>query len=256
MLHQPTNSAGNFNYNAFIYTNLNWGQHFHKNFELIYVIEGSANIELNNDFHKLEKGELLLIFPYMLHSFAVDEKSEVWIGVFSEDTISKFSEKRSDTRFSKFRCDKVAEDFLKENLFFQGTPELYTRISCLYLVCSQCLKNAEPIQQIQNADLFFNIINYISQNLTDDLTLKKLAKELGYEYHYFSSIFHSYFSVNFKDFINLYKFERACELLSDTDKSITDISLESGFLSIRNFNRIFKQNSGITPSQYRSKLHR
>ena len=64
MLHQPTNSAGNFNYNAFIYTNQNWGQHFHKNFELIYVIEGSANIGLNNDFHKLEKGELLLIFPY------------------------------------------------------------------------------------------------------------------------------------------------------------------------------------------------
>lgn len=250
------NSTGNFNYNALIYTKSYQKHHFHKNYELVYVMEGSASIKMNSTSYILQKSEMILIFPYMFHSFDISEKSKVWVGVFSEDTISKFSEKRSDIRFSKFRCDRTVEDFLAEALFYEGTPELYERIACLYLVCSQCLKNSEPIEHIQNTDLFFNIINYISENLSKDTSLKELSEVLGYEYHYLSSVFHSYFSVNFKDFINIYKFERACQMLIDTEKNITDISLESGFQSIRNFNRIFKKNSGVTPGEYRKQLKR
>lgn len=251
--HQIKNSYKN-NYNAIIYTDNDFGAHFHKNYELIYNLSGSITVNINEDSHQLEEGELLLISPYTIHSFSVKHGSQIWIGVFAEDYIKSFAKKHNRLQYSKFRCDKKIEEFLKEYLFYPGQPELHILKGCLYIMCNECLKNASTAIKTANSDFKGAVIDFVADNMFDDLTLAKAAAALGYEYHYFSTLFNRCFGMSFKDFVNILKFEYADELLSDTDKTIAQIAGECGFQSIRNFNRVFKKLSGKTPGEYRKEI--
>lgn len=78
-----------------------------------------------------------------------------------------------------------------------------------------------------------------------------MSERLGYNYYYLSKCFHKIFSMSFTDFLNSYRLDAALSMLTETDKDITDIALESGFQSIRSFNEFFKKNIGTTPAKYR-----
>ncbi len=254
MIHQVTNSRANFNYNAFIYENITWETHFHKNFELIYSIEGTHTIYIEQKKHTLNKGELLLIPPNTIHSFTIEKNKKAWVGVFSSDYIAHFAMYNSNKLFSKFKCRDFVDEYLQKTLFFQGTPKRYVLKSALYAVCNECLENASVVSEKKHMDVLNAILDYISENFNTPITMKTMAESLGYEYHYFSTIFHKCFEMNFKIFLNLYRYEKACELLEHEENSITQIALASGFQSIRSFNDAFKFFGGVTPTEYRKQL--
>ena len=54
--------------------------------------------------------------------------------------------------------------------------------------------------------------------------------------------------MHFSRYVNLYRVERATNLLMNTDMSITEIALSSGFQSIRSFNRVYLELTGLSPS--------
>lgn len=254
IMHQPTNSQGNYNYNAFVYTDTFYEPHFHANYELIYVFKGKMQLIINGLSQELCSGEIYLIAPYTVHSFLIDKKTTAWVGVFSDDFVASFSAKNRFFAYEKFRCEKTVEDFLIMHLFYQGTPDRYMLKACLYMVCNECVNNAEKTQRNQDPDFTQKVIRHISEHLGEDLSVQQLAQELNYEYHYFSALFQKCFSINFKTFVNMLRFEQACKLLSDHSRKITQICTECGFGSLRNFNRVFKGLSGVTPSEYRKSI--
>ncbi len=249
ILHQVTNSRGNYNYNAFIYNNIYWVPHFHGNFELIYVYEGNVNISLNGVAEVLHKGELILIPPYTVHSLDV-KCGKTWVGVFSEDYIYSYCKKYKYVKYSKFKCGDDVEKILQNHLFYEGVPDRFMRISCLYMVCNECIKNATLCDSEQNNTFVHRVVTYVCDNLSGDVELKDIADFMNYEYHYFSSLFNQYFGISFKGFVNQLRVEKACALLSENENSITYIAQFCGFGSIRNFNRVFKNLCGCTPREY------
>lgn len=249
--HQIDNSNGNYHYNAFVYSDIVYGTHFHASYELIYVIDENCEISVDETLYTLKKGELFLISPYTIHSINIPKNSKTWVGVFSEDFIADFAKKNKYKKYGRFKCSNSTESFLQAELFYQGKPEHYMLISCLYMICNECLKNAQSYNTELDNNFISNTIKYISENLSEKITLAELSEKSGYEYHYFSMLFNQCFSTNFKNFVNILKFQQACKLISDKSLSFTDICNECGFGSIRNFNRIFKAMSGYTPSEYR-----
>ena len=95
------------------------------------------------------------------------------------------------------------------------------------------------------------IVDFISENYTRSITLTDLAARLNYDYHYVSRLFRSLFHIPFIQFLNIFRLERAAELLLNDEKRIVDVALESGFQSTRTFNERFKAHYGVTPSEYR-----
>ena len=249
--HQITNSYGNYNNNAFIYQNCGYNSHFHANYELIYSINGEIEVSVNGVKDVLSKGEMILVSPYNIHSLLAQGESKMWVGVFSHDFISAFFEKYKNACFSKFSCDNDVEEILKKYLFLEKAPEHFLHISCLYMVCDQCTRHAALSATSGDGDFRYKVTDYISKNMAYDLTMKKTADHLGYEYHYFSSLFNECYGMNFKAFVNLFRFEKACRLLSVGKIDVTKVCDECGFGSIRNFNRVFKGFSGKTPREYR-----
>lgn len=249
VVHQVLNSYHN-NYNVRIWRNSFFDSHFHGNYELIYCIEGAPEVTVNGISETLSPGEMIMIPPYAVHSLQT-KNTRTWVGVFAGDYIASFDRKHQYTCFSKFRCDPQIEAFLQTHLFRLEQPEKYLFIGCLYMVCNECIKNAIPYASNLNYTFMYDVITYISENIRQELSMKNLADAMNYEYHYFSSLFHKCFSINFKSFINIFRFEKACNLLSGKDLTSTQIAEECGFGSVRNFNRVFKDLSGFTPNEYR-----
>ena len=87
------------------------------------------------------------------------------------------------------------------------------------------------------------------------ISLKNLAKELGYDYHYLSSIVNNGLNSNFLSYLNEYRINKVCELMMDDCLTpISDLAYNCGYTSLRTFNRNFLQIKKLTPSQYRQNL--
>jgi AraC-like DNA-binding protein len=90
--------------------------------------------------------------------------------------------------------------------------------------------------------------------LNPDLSLPQLATELNISSHYLSQVINEQFNLNFFDFVNGYRVEAFKEKITDPgfwNFSLLGIAFECGFNSKSAFNRIFKQTTGTTPSQYK-----
>ncbi|GAA6151525.1 helix-turn-helix domain-containing protein [Pseudoteredinibacter isoporae] len=90
--------------------------------------------------------------------------------------------------------------------------------------------------------------------LKPSLTLEQLAKQMNWPQRNLSNTINRALDKNFFEFINEFRVNEATRQLRDgeiSDKSITDIMLDSGFNSKATFNSYFKKITGTTPSQYR-----
>ncbi|WP_395342278.1 helix-turn-helix domain-containing protein [Ningiella sp. W23] len=88
----------------------------------------------------------------------------------------------------------------------------------------------------------------------NELTLHRLSSAINVSENHISETLSQYLNLNFFKFINQYRVDEAKTLLANTELSIVDISLESGFNSRSTFNAAFKKAEGLTPSQYRKQL--
>ncbi len=250
IFHQPHNSRKNFNYNAFVYRGISFASHFHGNYELIYALTATVYVTINGTERRLLPGEMLLITPYTVHSFSIQEEKTAWIGVFSEDFIPAFARKNKNVQYDVFRAAEDLDAFLRKKLFFEGQPPHYALIGYLYLILQECSVKASPLKTENKQEFMNHAVSYIEQHYHDDASLSALADLVGYEYHYASSLFHKCFAMDFKKFLNFFRVETACLLLAEGAHDITAISAQCGFTSIRNFNRVFKEITGMTPSVY------
>jgi len=97
------------------------------------------------------------------------------------------------------------------------------------------------------------IVNYIMDNLTNDLTLEQLASLVHINSSYLSRLFKSTTGVSLSNFIVEARIEKAKFLLiNEKNKPIKTISEEVGFKNIHHFSNTFKKLEGQTPANYRS----
>lgn len=253
--HQYLNSTGNYSYNAYFYKDIEFASHFHKNFELIYVISGEVECTVNGKTDILHSHEFALCLSNEIHTYRSLGQSESWVVVFSGDFVHAFDKQtkhKTGTHF-KFSCRPEVEHYLKSFLFVDDYSDIYLLKSCLYVVCAEFCRNIELKDASSKSDLLMRTITeYIDNHFQEPITLANLADVSGYDYSYISRCFNKTFNMSFNDYVNIYRIEYALTLLIETDKSITDIAYESGFQSIRNFNHFFKGHVGLTPNKYRT----
>ena len=94
--------------------------------------------------------------------------------------------------------------------------------------------------------------------LNSKLTLAQLAEQLGISSNYLSQVINEQFEKNFFDYINGQRVEEAKRLLTDnnrSDSNILKIALDAGFNSKSSFYTAFNKHVGVTPSQYRKSAH-
>lgn len=259
LVHQNTNSRGNYNYNAFIYENCEWYYHFHSNYELACVLSGKVTLMVDMHTETLREGDFALILPNQLHSYSTPETSKVWIGVFSRDFVYAFDEKINNkaSEHARFLCEDTVRKYLLRELIEKDTQEVFLLKSCFYAACDQYLRSAPLVaRESDSDDLLHRMLDYVSTNYRSDITLRKMAHDLGFEYHYLSRRFHGIFNTNFCMFVNQYRVNYANELLEQNFGSMSIIAFECGFQSVRAFNDAYRRFFGSVPSRYNQNVQK
>lgn len=96
------------------------------------------------------------------------------------------------------------------------------------------------------------VITYVSSDLTADLSLKNLAKQLNLNASYLSTLFKREMGISLTEYVNGKRIRHAQLLLKTTNLPLKTISVQCGITDIRYFNRVFKCATGVTPKIYRS----
>ena len=94
--------------------------------------------------------------------------------------------------------------------------------------------------------------NFISEHFTDELSLAKVAKAVSISANYLSERFKQVTGMNFVEYVSCTRFQKAHNLLRNSDLRISEIAFAVGFQSLSQFNRVFKRLSGKPPTAFRA----
>ncbi len=253
IFHQPGNSLGNYNYNSWTYSDKEYAPHFHKNMELMTVLSGAVSVTVNGVSKLLSRGQWALVLSNQIHSFRVERDSVLWVVVFSEEYVPAFAAQIQGKQGTDyvFSLSEAVEAMVKCKMLEASSGRMM-RKACLYAVCDEFLTQT-PLETRQERSTFLvgQLLDWISCNYTQNVTLKQAAALFGYEYHYLSRLLNRSFAISFTELLAGYRVEHALRLLQETTLPITQIAEQSGFQSIRSFNLSFKKYTGEAPVNYR-----
>ncbi|MCK3831412.1 helix-turn-helix domain-containing protein [Pseudomonas fluorescens] len=134
----------------------------------------------------------------------------------------------------------------------------------LFLQLLDTLKNASPTQaktlaspyyaptlDARSADRINKAFDYLMRELTGDVRLSDIARQLEMSEPGFSRFFKRNTGHGFIDLMRKFRVQRACRLLLQSQMSVADICFEVGYANLSNFNRHFRIEMHQTPSEYR-----
>ena len=264
-LHQISNTVGDTIVNAYLYDGWSWVQHMHKAFEFSFVLDGSIEATAGDRQYTLGAGDGLLALPFQLHALRIPAGARVLVVVFSASHVPAFAActdgKMADNAFVRL-SDAAAQYFVAS--FFGRTvpaslpPEQYLAVpiphplrlkACLYAVCAEFAESAHFSPRTGDTELTRRILDYIETNYRENISLKTMATTLGYAYHYLSRVFGETFGMHFNTLLNQYRCDRADALIAQGAGTLAEIAMESGFQSIRTFNRVYRSICGRAPSR-------
>jgi AraC-like DNA-binding protein len=104
---------------------------------------------------------------------------------------------------------------------------------------------AEPVE-------IWKARKFIQEHSTEELSLTKVAKAANISRNHLSEKFKQITGTNFVEYIAWTRFEKACDLLRNSNLRISEIAFAVGFQSLSQFNRVFKKLSEESPTQYRT----
>ena len=232
---------------------LSFAPHLHNSFELIYVYEGRLDVIVDTSVFSVSEGQAILIFPNQIHATKYSEGAETYLCIFQNSLVGEFYQNSKNT-VAEFPVFKV------------NGPELINKISrsgdCRYLLKaylyeiihqfnSTCGKYVQRSNNITKP--LEKIIAIISDRYPENINMKIIADELGYDHRYLSSLLKKHLNTTFRAFLNEYRVAHAKHLLISRTDIIANIAYECGYESVVSFNRNFKSITGITPSDFRAK---
>jgi len=252
MHHQLINSQV-AHYSGILYHGEWFPAHFHNSYELIYILEGTISLTVGTKTTDLTEGELLLISPCAVHEVRQNENAVFFIAIIAPDYITDYSEAHKNDIAVRFRIDDVTTALIRKKLIDSDSATVYERKACFYLLLSFAEKGTSLLHIDQyDSSFVYEVNSYIAEHFTERVRRHDLAQKMGYEEHYFSSLFSKNFGMKLRKYLNISRISHACQLLSTTDGTVSSIAFASGFSSVRDFNMVFSDLIGMTPTEYRS----
>ena len=230
--------------------------HLHTSAELIYVEKGDATLTLGSLEFNLYAGDFALIMPSTLHSVTpVSEDLTLYVINTKCDLISDIIKRLSGLRPASpvLRRADVPENLLYAFSAVAAERDRYIAYSWIHLMFTivvSGLRFAE-IHDGVTSNLSNKVLSYLGLHYREQISLDQLAEAMGVSRFHLSHLFSGKLGIGFKEYLNNLRVEYAKGLLRTTDTPIADIYAVSGFENQRTFNRVFKENTGASPRDYR-----
>ena len=245
--------------------------HFHQNPEIIYVLEGALELELESETQELQKGEFLLVNANKRHSLRETKKDLLIVSIqinFSKlveylgtNQILFWCNSAADKSEAYEQLKKVLDRMLNRYYDKEREGALYLNsiyYEALYLLTSYFMIKADDNrlkeQVSPDNSRVFEIQNYVQANYQKQISLNDLAKKLYLSNAYLSKYIKKRFGLSFLEYVNNIRLFHAVDELLYTEKKITRIALDNGFPTSASFNKAFRDIYHMTPSAYRASV--
>lgn len=249
--------------------------HWHSEFELSYVREGSAEFICGEEKFTSNKGDIIITQPNVLHSiYPSGNKRQMYDTiVFSQEM---FGAAEQDRFFSE--CIRpIIDGRMKLQAHITPDHHYYAELSTAAENIFSCARGNTPqldmLMRSEILRLFWLLeteaasnpalsrhdslirpaLEYIAENYSENITISRLAATVNLSESYFMNKFREYVGLSAIEYISHFRIEKACNMLISTEKSVMETAFECGFGNLSNFNRQFRKIAGCSPTEYRKR---
>lgn len=241
--------------------------HYHDFYEIYIQNQGDRDHVVSNNYYRLSPKGVLMLKPNVLHQSITANPHTRTIIYFTADFLKKYySDEMCAYLLSAFnenilnltsdnyyKISQLVRELTKEDLNSRHN-HIFTKLADILLLI--LLNNEQTIENRDSAHHSLNneispLVSYVHENYLALNNIDEIADTFYITKSHLCRSFKKSTGYTIIQYINNLKIQRACQLLKETDKSITDISLDCGFNSTMYFCRTFKNTLNITPSEYR-----
>ena len=250
--------------------------HYHEEYELHLIVRTRGKVFVGDYIGHFEPGHLVLTGPRLPHNWiSTNVPAE---GVAVRDRVLQFSDAplreasvlipelqdvlplleraRHGIEFfgmselTATRLDRIKQSHglrrLAEFLDLMGELSRCTDVRSLSTVQLQSFEDDASLARISG------IVDWVIEHCAEQFSMTDVCARVNMSESKFSRYFRRATGNTFTDFVNRLRINRACQLLMETDRYITNVCYDVGFNNVANFNRRFLQIKGMTPKEFRA----
>lgn len=227
--------------------------HWHYDCELIYAERGALAVTCDKELYRLTEGQGLFIDSQQLHCIRAERADSLLITFFFDQSLISFAEEfelASPVLSRRYPIPalygEIIDELRQKNRFYERSTALKMERLMLDVFGNERLA---PRRKGKPATESFKKLLTLMRENCEFLTFGSAAEFMNMNPAYFSRFFSKLTGMTFSRYLNCVKVDKAVNMLHfQSDLPITEIALKSGFSTIRNFNRVFKETTGYAPS--------
>lgn len=258
------------------YFDPNW--HFHPHYQLFTVLEGTGTRLIGDSIEHFEPGETVFLGPNMPHLWRSDKEyfqnnsdlnTHGIVLYFTESFFGNFLEEKPESRaiqqllknsYRGLSFRNKTKDYLINELKSINEKKGFDRIIGVLSILNKLSKSEEynfitsisyrNSHKVSETERMQKVYDYVMQHFKHPIKLSEVSDIAAMSESAFCRYFKKRSNKTFSDFLAEIRIGNACKLIAESDLSINQICYESGFNTLSNFNRKFKEITHKTPSVY------
>ena len=243
---------------------------WHREPELVYVIEGSAECIVNGEEKKLDAGGFILLNSEDVHLVRPLENSKctLMFMIFSLEYIKLFKNSVDGMLFDINSSEgveekvttllgEIAQTFDNKSSYNSLLQIAYVNhIYYLMLECCICYRRLPVSAGATKRDFSYakTAISYINENYRREITLEEISSIVNLSPSYFSKYFKKVTQVSFSEYLANLRLEKAIRDMLENNTSVSAAALKNGFANVKSFITQCKKVYKCTPAQYKKKV--
>lgn len=230
--------------------------HYHDSYELYYLVEGSREYFVGDQFFSVNAGEFVLIPPRMLHRTGGEYGVRILVGFTEEFLLAAFTQESVSKLLKCFDYTKRIPNpeqreslriLLKKLAACEEKTDFAVVLGMLMQELSRC--GREEFHE----DRVSAIVRYINEHYDRIGQLDQIAEHFYISKFHLCRVFKASMQMTVVDYLNQLRVKNACGFLKTTAMSISEISTRCGFNSSAYFSNVFKKITGSSPAEFRKK---
>lgn len=242
-----------------------------KDIELIYYTKGGSQTTIQGDIYQCKENDLMILEPYgVYHSKNEGQEDYEYIYIhfdiepialqneLIEMLISSSPIKHCNDTKMKALFNHILMEVKKQQIGSRAVINMLVKTICIEIIRnhnSTPFEIIQPKHQLVNQTMLVNeIIKYILNHISEELSVKQLADLFNISENYLYKSFMKVIAQSPSQFIIQMRLDLAKNYLASGIMSIQQITHETGFTSQQHFSRAFRQHEGVSPSQYQKMI--
>lgn len=240
-----------------------WGPGIRDHYLIHHIVSGKGVYEVNGKRYNLQSGDTFLVYPNTEILYYADKTEPweyYWVGFSGSDTSTILHA----TDFSNENPVIYHNDYgtlIKDNIiniYNARGNDLSNSVKMtglLYITLALLITGSSKIIKHEDSSLSYTqkAVEYICCHYSYPISIEDVADFVGISRSHLFRCFQNHLSVSPKEYLTNYRIKQACQLLKDSNLSITSIAKSVGFENNLYFSKAFHKKKGVTPTDYARK---